>query len=559
MIAGAIPFAVSAQSAIDAYRFSQPDLKGTARFMSMGGAFGALGGDLSTISQNPAGIGVYRNSEIGFTLDLDCQRATSGIGSATQSTDQTKFLLNNIGGVATLRLPSSTMPNINFGFTYNKGASFNRQYAGVINGLDNSMSNYIAGIANSNEITVADLETTDHYDPYNPNDGGYAAPWMTILGYDSYLINANGNPDNPHWTGQWGTGTTGNGGFSVNTKGSVDEYNVAIGGNISNFLYWGMNFDIINFNYQTQTLWTENLSHAYVDMNNEGPSPANAKWNLYNSYRASGSGFNYQLGFIVKPIQELRIGFAFHTPTWYNLTESYYGRVNYDYQGTGNKALQGYAETNEGYTATNYYNFRTPWKIMASVAGVIGSNLIVSADYEWANYGSSRFSVDNDDYYGYGWDNDYDDWYYPYMDYSTKSSASNDPYGATNKDIKRYYRSTNTFRIGAEYRVTPQFSVRAGYCNVSSPVKESAKENREIIYTSGTMPNYRFDNSTNYITCGFGYRYKKFYIDMAYVYKHMSSEYHAYTADPSTPNIPSPQSKLSFNNNQVVLSVGFKL
>ena len=47
-----------AQSAIDAYRFSQPDLRGTARFMGMGGAFGALGGDLSTLSQNPAGIGV---------------------------------------------------------------------------------------------------------------------------------------------------------------------------------------------------------------------------------------------------------------------------------------------------------------------------------------------------------------------------------------------------------------------------------------------------------------------------------------------------------------------
>ncbi|MDE5773632.1 MAG: hypothetical protein K2H86_04155, partial [Muribaculaceae bacterium] len=64
-----------AQSAVDAYRIAQPDMKGTARFMSMGGAFGALGGDLSTLSQNPAGIGVYRNSEVGFTLDLDCQNS----------------------------------------------------------------------------------------------------------------------------------------------------------------------------------------------------------------------------------------------------------------------------------------------------------------------------------------------------------------------------------------------------------------------------------------------------------------------------------------------------
>ena len=47
------------QGAIDAYRISQPDMKGTARFMGMGGAFSALGGDLSTLSQNPAGIGIY--------------------------------------------------------------------------------------------------------------------------------------------------------------------------------------------------------------------------------------------------------------------------------------------------------------------------------------------------------------------------------------------------------------------------------------------------------------------------------------------------------------------
>ncbi len=45
--------------------------------MGMGGAFGALGGDLSTLSQNPAGIGVYRSNELGFTLDLDVQKSTS--------------------------------------------------------------------------------------------------------------------------------------------------------------------------------------------------------------------------------------------------------------------------------------------------------------------------------------------------------------------------------------------------------------------------------------------------------------------------------------------------
>ena len=86
-----LPLVASAQGATDGYNFSQTDLKGTARFMSMGGAFGALGGDLSTLSQNPAGIGVYRHSEIGFTVDLDCQRATSNSSGLKVGQNQTKF------------------------------------------------------------------------------------------------------------------------------------------------------------------------------------------------------------------------------------------------------------------------------------------------------------------------------------------------------------------------------------------------------------------------------------------------------------------------------------
>ena len=59
-----------AQSEIDALRFSQEDIQGTARAMSMGGAFGALGGDQTGVSINPAGIAVYRSSVVMGTLNL---------------------------------------------------------------------------------------------------------------------------------------------------------------------------------------------------------------------------------------------------------------------------------------------------------------------------------------------------------------------------------------------------------------------------------------------------------------------------------------------------------
>ncbi len=113
----AVPSVLYAQSVTGAYTISQQDLRGTARFMSMGGAFGALGGDLSAISQNPGGIGIYRSNEVGVTFGVDAGRSQSESFGFTRNSSLTKFNLNNIGAVFTMRLPGSVMPNLNFGFT----------------------------------------------------------------------------------------------------------------------------------------------------------------------------------------------------------------------------------------------------------------------------------------------------------------------------------------------------------------------------------------------------------------------------------------------------------
>lgn len=511
-----------AQSSFDGERVAEQDLKGTARFMSMAGSFAALGGDLSTLSQNPGGIGIYRSSEVGFSLNLDIQSANAKSQGMDMSNGQTKFLLNNIGGVATFNFNSSAMPNFNIGFTYNKSASFNRTYEGGIPTLHNSMSNYIAGVTNSFGPSLKQIQDDDYYGD---------TPWISILGYDSYLISPVGNEDNPDWVGQWGDGTSGSGRFMSSEKGAVDEYNIALGGNFGDVVFWGMDFGIIDMNYTAETRWIENLDNAWVSNPNNVIERTKANWNLYNYYRMSGSGFNYKLGFIVKPIQELRLGFAFHTPTWYSIDQAYYGEVNYDYD---NGIRGDYACTNGGYDGVSSFNLRTPWRLIFGASGVIGKQLIVSANYEWTPTHSIHFS---DDYT----DGDF-----------------NNPYYETNLDAKNYFGCTNTVSLGAEYRVTPQFSVRAGYRYVSSPVKSELKDNQLDVYTAGTRPQYVLSDATNYITCGLGYRYKKFYADLAYVYKHKSATFHGFTPDPSSPDIPSPQADLSLTNNQIVLSMGFR-
>lgn len=557
----------NAQTAIDAYRLSQPDLKGTARYMSMAGAFGALGGDLSVLSHNPGGIGVYRNSDVGFTLDLDLQNSESNSGNGFKSSiDQTKFLLNNIGFVWTLKLPSASCPNLNFGFTYNKSASFNRRYRGSMR-LSNSLSNYVAAITNGYEVGQLEGDAANGYDPYNPTDG-YAAPWLSILGYQGGLIFNNPLPkDSRYYVGEWVPGTTwGTGFFDVEESGGIDSYNIALGGNVSNVLFWGMDFDITHINYNLTPKWREDLYSAQVYTDADRFELMNDSWTLNNYYNCSGTGFNFKLGFIVKPIQELRIGFAFETPTWYGLTETFKGSVvNNDYPGVG-------AQTNGGIWGYNDVNFRTPWKLNFSAAAVLLNRLIISAEYEWTQFKNMKYSTPSPDPWGMGGYDDpwFGDGYYPgWWDtraYDNDPFVTNpDTYYYTNQDIKSTYRNTNTLRLGAELRVLPQLSVRAGYSFVSSPVKEEI--NSDMIATSGTIPNYRFDNTTNYVTCGLGYRIKSFYIDLAYVYKHMSSVYHAfspyYPSDTEIKNynlsaIETQTSSLSLNNSQIVLTAGFK-
>lgn len=552
VLSGAVAYA---QSAVDAYRLSQPDLKGTARYMSMAGAFGALGGDLSTLSHNPAGIGVYRKSDVGFTLDLDLQNSESTSNLGKFSADQTKFLLNNIGFVWTMRLPSSSCPNLNLGFTYNKSASFNRKYKGGI-GLTNSLSNYIAANSTASGYSP-DMLLGDNYDPYNPPAGNKAADWLSILGYDGYLFSYSQGPSGePKYVGQWGGATSGTGFFDVAESGGIDSYNIAFGGNIANVVFWGMDFDITHMNYNLTPIWQENLTDAVVGDDDGRFSQMSSKWQLNNYYNCSGTGFNYKLGFIVKPIQEFRIGFAFETPTWYSLTETFAADLSALYNGSQEVNVT----TNNGDWAYNNVNFRTPWKLNASAAAVLFNRFILSAEYEWTQFKGMKYSEPS--YWGGG---DYwnDDFYPPWDWYSAETRAPGfdnminyDSFYYTNQEVKQYYRNTNTLRLGAEFVMTPQLSVRAGYSYVSSPVKEDTRK-AEVV-TVGTMPNYRLDNTTNYVTCGLGYKIKSFYVDLAYVYKHMSSEFYAFSPLSEPEYIPAQKAALSLNNSQIVLSAGFK-
>lgn len=540
MLLASIPAAASAQSSIDALTLTDSELRGTSRFMSMAGAFTALGGDLSTLTQNPAGIGVYRGSDVALTLDLSflSNKSSNIPGGATMN--NTHFDVNTFGYVGTMNFGSnSIMSTFSWGVSYNRLKSFTREYRGSGIPLQTSMSNYIAGLTYG--FDPEEMIGDSDYDPYEQSpidwmstlafNGGIITPFIDQdkNGVETYYYNGlfkyNGldSNDRPiplsHGTAD----------FKVSERGYTDEYNIAFGGNLANVVQWGIDFGITDLTNERRTTYYENLQNAEIPAGynyQDGVEDGDCDWNMYDWQKTTGTGFNVKFGLILKPIQELRFGIAVHSPTWYSLTTTYNSDLNYN----------GYNGVHfQPYTNTAYYdwNLRTPWKLMIGLAGVIGGRGIISADYEYAAY-DKMHSSDNE--------------------------GSFDIY---NKNISTYFRATNTLRLGAEFRVTPQFSLRLGYSYVSSNVKNDAADNNlEIRTTQDRGLGYTFNEASNYVTAGLGYRVGGFYIDLAYVNRQRTSTYHCFTPFALDGNSKSwmlaPQAKIKENANQLALTVGYK-
>lgn len=174
-LAALLPAGAAAQSAVDAYNITPTQLRGTARFIAMGGAFTSLGGDLSSMTQNPAGLGLYRKSDIGLTFDLSFRKYNTTTDQGKYSESKTVAKFDNIGYVGVANL-SGAMKSFSWGVSYNRINVFDRQYSGYNMPTQTSLSNYIASFTNGvNSDNL--LFEKDKYNPYL--DGN--EDWLSIL------------------------------------------------------------------------------------------------------------------------------------------------------------------------------------------------------------------------------------------------------------------------------------------------------------------------------------------------------------------------------------------
>lgn len=523
------PAALSAQSAIDANEINGSDVRGTARFVAMGGAFTSLGGDLSTLTQNPAGLGIYRRSEVGLTFDIGRRNYSSESGKYGFNNSQTKANFDNFGYVGTANISNSALRSFSWGVSYNRLNSFHRRHQGYNMPTETSLSNYIASFTNGTDPSALDFGT--NYNPYLDS----SEDWLSILGYTTHMINPTGTGN--FYNGLHQGTTTGDAAYTVEEAGYQDEYNIDFGGNVSDIVYWGIGIGIQDISYTRRVLYSESMENAAITTNASSATVTGDAGFDLDSYKSiSGTGVNLKAGIIVRPFDEFRIGAAIHTPTWLHLNHQGDAIVNYSYYDPG--VREGRDNPFAGEEHTDFYDYgsrlRSPWRFMIGASYTILNRAIVSVDYERVQY---------------------QDMHQKYQTGSTWGGYSYVNDDATNAEIKSYFKGGDIIRAGVEFRVTPKFSVRAGYNIQSSHVREAATQRGANIVTAGVDPSYNLGQSTENLSFGLGYRYKAWYIDLAYQWKHREDTFHAFT---DFDGQSAPTATFKDNVHSFVISTGFR-
>ncbi len=478
--------ALYGQNELDVYKLSRNDLTGTARSVAMGGAFGALGGDLSGVAINPAGIGVYKSSEFVTTLNFQNANTKSSFPNGLDMKDNKfKFSFNNLGYIASMPIDNPDVPRINFSFAYNRLKNFDTKYRMGGGSQSFSLTDYIA--EKSYGVSRSDLSNSVTSDGFNPSSG---TPWLSALGWNSYLINYKGldGNGNPEYSSLLSTGSQVSPWLDVEEKGAIDKYDFTVGTTIGDKLSIGLTLSVTDISYTMYSNYEEDFNE-------------NNYYYLENYLKTEGSGFQFNLGLIYKPINAVRFGLSYQSPTWYSMTDHYSAALTdqLDDYVTDPNYVAGTTSTGLAYVD---YNMRTPDKWTFSVAGVIGQIAILSADYELTNYKNMKLSDDNDP-----------DW-----------TSSQKQY------ISEDFKAASTLRLGAEIRFTPQFSGRVGYMWQQTPLEADFKNGLKEVATGGTLTNFTLEGDANYITYGLGYRFSKsFYTDVAFVMKSQKADVYPFS------------------------------
>jgi hypothetical protein len=452
------------QNLDDALRYSQLFYQGTARFTGMGGAFTALGGDLSAIPLNPASSALFRSFELTITPDFTYNKVNTRFNNGTASDKTSNIGLSQIGFVSGMNFGTgSGLNSLSFSYSYNKTNNLNMRGLIEGTGTNSSIAEYWASLANNH--------TTGTIGDYSAE--GYMA-------YQNYLIDTlSGSPD------QYGSifSYYGEQGYTygqsvrrvIDNSGYTAEHTIALGANIGDMIYLGASIGLTSIDY------TGHYSHYETDVNNSIPYFKSLSY--VDHFDVGGEGWNFKVGVILRPIESLRLGLSIATPTIYTINETYYKNLISDFDEGMNSNGDDHFEISQD---PMYYTYKltTPLRINTGAAFQIGSIAVLSVDYELVDYSTAKLSKGAD-----GWD-----------------------FTSEDRDIRSDLKTASNIRVGGEYRLGPVY-FRGGYRYYGSAFR-NGKLNDDTDYSG--------------YSAGLGYRQKDFYIDFAYSSLVSSGKYMMY-------------------------------
>ena len=525
---------VAAQETYENTNLTSTDLNGTARYVGMGGAMEALGADVSTIGSNPAGIGLFRRSQLSVSGGLLMQSNGKEYGDGKK----TNASFDQIGFVYTTR--ASRGSNLNFGFNYTKGKNFDflLNASGKLgNGSQNNQS-YLKYVLGSENYGGFDVRKKD--DAYI----GFASPQANFVSWTwnqlDYLYFNTLLPD-ATTAGKFNNYLADSYTFDKASTGYVGNYDFNISGSIQDQFYLGLTFGLKDVHYDSESRYNERLSNGVGDVS------------VLDIRRITGTGFDITAGIIVRPIASspFRIGAYVKTPTWYDLTTSNVTRIDKN-TNTGGK--------NDWGKVPNSYDYKlwTPWKFGLSLGHTVGNYLALGLTYEFEDHSTLDSRINDGGYY-----NDY------YGTYYETSSADK----SMNKHTKQALKGVSTLKMGAEYKPTSNLALRLGYNYISPKYNKDAQKDPTIVspgsaYSSSTdFVNW---DSTNRFTFGIGFQINKFNVDLAYQYSMQKGTFYPFSTmnfsihDTATGNTTSYSNqavgaKVDNNRGQLLLTVSYRL
>ncbi|RZK48559.1 MAG: hypothetical protein EOO99_09565 [Pedobacter sp.] len=477
----------------DALRFSRYQAGSTARFKAMGNASTASGGDLTALGSNPAGIGLFTRTEFAFTPEYNLNQAKSTFLDNNSTSHINKANLNQAGIVFNTTMFKNSSDNLdkglislNYGFGYQRTNDFymDSEFGGLNNST--SMADYFAQLGGRtipNNLAERSLER-------------YA--------YDNYLISYDAQTGD-YYPETFADANIGNMQKRYENRiGGQSEATFSIGGNISNQIYFGASINFLSLRYESMTQYAENgKAREYV---NDEPSGNLMNYNfLFNQTQVTkGSGLNAKFGVIYKATNELRLGLNLQTPSWYTIDDLYTETLD-------NRGTSGGSTASTTYDFS--YNLATPFKASLGANYILNGTALISADVDFVDYSSIRFSQ---------------------IDGQGSNVISDNNYS-----VKQNFKSAFNYRLGLEYKLNPFFSVRGGYGLEGSP------------YSNDSDQYYKAES----YTAGLGFRNKSYYVDFAFIRNEMNADLSPYTL--ANGNHPTALIRNAKNNVSLTLGLRF--